>query len=77
VGQGSALSPILLALCLTPLLKEFERRVHVAVQISYVDNGTIIVQCHENSYLIFSFFPVSSFIDYLSLTIHLSLTIFS
>jgi hypothetical protein len=44
VGQGSALSPILLALCLAPLLKEFECRVCVAVLISYVDNGTIIVQ---------------------------------
>jgi hypothetical protein len=37
VGQGSAL-------CLAPLLKEFECRVHVAVLISYVDDGTIIVQ---------------------------------
>jgi hypothetical protein len=44
VGQGSALTPILLALCLTPLLKEFEQRVCVAVLISYVDNSTIIVQ---------------------------------
>jgi hypothetical protein len=44
VGQCSALSPILLALCLAPLLKEFECRVHVAVLISYIDNGTIIVQ---------------------------------
>jgi hypothetical protein len=44
VGQGSALSPILSALCLTPLLKEFECRVHMAVLISYIDNGTIIVQ---------------------------------
>jgi hypothetical protein len=44
VGQGSVLSPILLALCLTPLLKESEHRVHVAVLISYVGNGTIIVQ---------------------------------
>jgi hypothetical protein len=44
VGQGSALSPILSALCLAPLLKEFERRVRVAVLISYVDDGTIIVQ---------------------------------
>jgi hypothetical protein len=44
VGQGSALSPILSALCLAPLLKEFERRVHVVVLISYVKNGTIIVQ---------------------------------
>jgi hypothetical protein len=37
VGQGSAL-------CLTPPLKEFEHRVCVAVLISYVDDGTIIVQ---------------------------------
>jgi retron-type reverse transcriptase len=44
VGQGSDLSPILSALCLAPLLKEFERRVRMAVLISYVDNGTIIVQ---------------------------------
>jgi hypothetical protein len=44
VRQGSAPSPILLALCLAPLLKEFEHRVCMAVLISYVDNGTIIVQ---------------------------------
>jgi hypothetical protein len=44
VGQGSALSPILSALCLAPLLKKFERRVCVAVLISYVDDGTIILQ---------------------------------
>jgi hypothetical protein len=44
MGQGSALSPILLALCLAPLLKEFECRLHVAVLISYVNNSTIIVQ---------------------------------
>jgi hypothetical protein len=44
VGQGSALSPILSALCLTPLLKEFEHRVRVAVLISYVDDSTITVQ---------------------------------
>jgi hypothetical protein len=44
VGQGSALSPILLALCLAPLLKEFEHRVCMTVLISYIDNGTIIVQ---------------------------------
>jgi hypothetical protein len=44
MGQGSALSPILLALCLTPLVKEFECRLHVAVLISYVNNSTIIVQ---------------------------------
>jgi hypothetical protein len=44
VAQDSALSPILSALCLAPLLKEFECRVCVVVLISYVDNGTIIVQ---------------------------------
>jgi hypothetical protein len=44
VGQGSALSPILLALCLAPLLKEFEHRVHMAVLISYVNDSTTIVQ---------------------------------
>jgi hypothetical protein len=44
VGQGSALSPILSALCLAPLLKEFECRVRMAVLISYVNDGTIIVQ---------------------------------
>jgi hypothetical protein len=44
VGQGSALSPILSALCLAPLLKEFEHRVRMAVLISYVNDGTIIVQ---------------------------------
>jgi retron-type reverse transcriptase len=44
VGQGSALFPILSALCLTPLLKEFECRVGVAVLISYIYDGTIIVQ---------------------------------
>jgi hypothetical protein len=43
VGQGSALSPILSALCLAPL-KEFERRVCMVVLISYVNDGTIIVQ---------------------------------
>jgi hypothetical protein len=44
VGQGSPLSPILSALCLTPLLKEFEQRVHVAVLISHINDSTIIVQ---------------------------------
>jgi hypothetical protein len=44
VDQGSALYPMLSALCLAPLLKEFEHRVHMAVLISYVDNSTIIVQ---------------------------------
>jgi hypothetical protein len=38
------LSPILLALCLAPLLKEFERRVCMVVLISYIDDSTIIIQ---------------------------------
>jgi hypothetical protein len=45
VRQGSALFPILLAL-LAPLLKGFECRVRVAVLISYVNNGTIIMQSY-------------------------------
>lgn len=32
-GQGGALSPILSALCLAPILKEFECRVHTAILI--------------------------------------------
>jgi hypothetical protein len=44
VGQGSALSPIFLALCFAPLLKKIEHRVHVAVLISYIKDSTIIVQ---------------------------------
>jgi hypothetical protein len=31
-------------LCIAPLLKEFECRVRMAVLISYIDDGTIIVQ---------------------------------
>jgi len=44
VGQGSALSPILSALYLAPVLWEFHTKRHNAQLISYVDDGTIIVQ---------------------------------
>jgi len=44
VGQGSALSPILSAFYLAPVLWEFHTERHNAQLISYVDDGTIIVQ---------------------------------
>jgi len=44
VGQGSALSPILSALYLAPVLWEFHTERHNAQLISYVDDGMIIVQ---------------------------------
>jgi len=44
VGQGSALSPILSALYLAPVLWKFHTERHNAQLISYVDDGTIIVQ---------------------------------
>ena len=44
VGQGSALSPILSALYLSPLLWQFAIDAPRALLMSYVDNGTIIVQ---------------------------------
>lgn len=44
LGQGSALSPIFSSLTMSPLMKEFQCRIGNATLISYVDNGTIIVQ---------------------------------
>jgi len=44
VGQGSALSPILSALYLAPVLWEFHTKKHNAQLISYVDDGMIIIQ---------------------------------
>src|SRR5215469_11943094 len=44
VGQGSALSPILSALYLASLLYSFYKRLDLASLISYIDNGTIIIQ---------------------------------
>jgi hypothetical protein len=42
LGQGSAMSPVISALTLAPLMKEFERQVTSALLISFVDNGTIM-----------------------------------
>jgi len=44
VGQGSALFPILSALYLAPLLWHFDKEMLGATLMSYVDDGTIIVQ---------------------------------
>ena len=44
VGQGSALSPILSALYLAPVLWRFHEEQAHATLMSYVDDGTIIVQ---------------------------------
>jgi hypothetical protein len=44
LGQGSAMSPVISALTLAPLMKEFERRVSSALLISFVDDGTIMAQ---------------------------------
>ena len=44
VGQGSALSPILSALYLTPVLWQASLEAPEAALMSYVDDGTIIVQ---------------------------------
>ena len=44
VGQGSALSPILSALYLTPILWQASLEAPEAALMSYVDDGTIIVQ---------------------------------
>jgi hypothetical protein len=44
LGQGSAMSPVISALTLAPLMKEFERRVASALLISFVDDGTIMAQ---------------------------------
>ena len=44
VGQGSALSPILSALYLTPVLWQASLEVPEAALMSYIDDSTIIVQ---------------------------------
>jgi hypothetical protein len=44
LGQGSAMSPVISALTLAPLMKEFERRVASALLISFVDDSTIMAQ---------------------------------
>jgi hypothetical protein len=49
VGQGSALSPILSALYLVPVMHIFEQRIAVGqcTLISYVNDGSLIVQSAE------------------------------
>jgi hypothetical protein len=49
VGQGSALSPVLLALYLAPVIKLFESQVeHLKCDVlSYVNDGTLIVQAKD------------------------------
>ena len=44
MGQGSALSPVILAIYLSPLLWQFQLEAEEAFIMSYVDDGTIIVQ---------------------------------
>jgi Reverse transcriptase (RNA-dependent DNA polymerase) len=44
VGQGSALSPVLSALCLAPIMRLFLQHAHACGLLSYVDDGTLIVQ---------------------------------
>jgi hypothetical protein len=44
LGQGSAMSPVISALTLAPLMKEFERRVASALLISFMDDGTIMAE---------------------------------
>jgi hypothetical protein len=49
VGQGSALSPVLSALYLAPVIKLFEfQAAHLECNVlSYIDDGTLIVQAKE------------------------------
>ena len=49
VGQGSALSPVLSALFIAPVMKLFEQSpaAQGVTLLSYVDDGTIIIQSHD------------------------------
>jgi len=65
VGQGSALSPILSAIYLAPIIKTFKKRIknlkekiHIDI-LSFVDNGLLISQ--EKSYELSSTFLLSSY----------------
>ena len=65
VGQGSALSPILSAIYLAPIIKTFKKRIknlkekiHINI-LSFVDNGLLISQ--EKSYELSSTFLLSSY----------------
>ena len=77
VGQGSALSPILSALYLSPIFHIFEKRVkNLKIPISilyFVDNGHFIAQKESlsvsNSYLFCSYHVMFSLLDQFSLII--------
>jgi len=65
VGQGSALSPILSAIYLTPIIKTFKKRIknlkekiHIDI-LSFMDNGLLISQ--KKSYELSSTFLLSSY----------------
>jgi hypothetical protein len=48
VGQGSALSPVLSALIMAPIMKLYRMRESIgSTLISYVDDGTVVVQARE------------------------------
>jgi len=65
VGQGSALSPILSAIYLAPIIKTFKKRIKNLKEniptniLSFVDNGFLISQ--EKSYSLSSFFFLCSY----------------
>jgi len=65
VGQGSALSSILSAIYLAPIIKKFKKRIkNLEIRIptdilSFVDNGLLISQ--EKSYSLSSFFLLCSY----------------
>ena len=65
IGQGSALSPILSAIHLTPIIKTFKKRIKNLKEniptdvLSFVDNGLLISQ--KKSYELFSVFLLSSY----------------
>ena len=65
VGQGSALSPILPAIYLAPIIKTFKKRIKNLKEsiptdiLSFVDDGLLISQ--EKSYVLFSSFLLYSY----------------
>ena len=82
VGQGSALSPILLALYLTPFLYILEKhlknlKIPISI-LSFMDNGLIIAQNKSfdisNSYLFCSYNVFSKLLDSFGLIIEHSKT---
>jgi len=79
VGQGSALSPILSTLYLSPLLYILENRLNIPISIlSFVDNGLFIVQNKyfdiSNLHLFYSYNIFSKLLDSFGLVIEHSKT---